>query len=307
MPPLALFTFSWLNYSLCMKFAIQGDADSTAGDPGSVHWDTSKERIMRRRMHAALAVPILVLALASCGGEEAPDTPPDEPVQEQPADSDDSSDGGGEDSAEDSDPGEDGAGAPEEEGVGSEESAGEGPDGEADAPDSTEIAHVWVEDDWEIGQIDEDLCEGEGFMNPSQYSDQEAFFSCGPIAASALACRVEAENLVHCITSATGRTAISFESDAAAESGSAFEADEEALPIEVTLPDGTTCAPTAHDHGEHYQDYFSWYLCEDGSELLTTEDIQDTFERGESWTVQHSVDQGAPQEVTLETVTFAGI
>ena len=271
-----------------MVFVIQGGGtDSAAGDPGPVHWDYPKERTMRRRMYAALAAPILTLALAACGSaEEAPESPPDEPVQEEPAeDGDSSSDDDGEESEDGSD----------------SDQGGESKGGAA-----TEIAHVWVEDDWEIEQIDEDLCEGEGFMNPSQYSDQEGFFSCGPIAASALACQVEAENLVTCITSATGRTAIAFESDTAGESGGTFEAKEEALPIEVTLPDGTTCAPTAHDHGEHYQDYFSWYLCEDGSELLATEEIQDTFERGESWTAQHSVDQGAPEEVTLEMVTFAG-
>jgi hypothetical protein len=293
-----------------MTFAIQGEADSAAGDAGPVHWDYVKERIMRRRMYAALAAPFLALALAACGSEEAPESPPDEPVQEETAEDGDPSDGAGEDTDQDSPAEDDGesdrTGGSGDDGEGSEEGSGSDRDGESTGGAATEIAHVWVEDDWKIEQIDEDLCEGEGFMNPSQYSDQEAFFSCGPIAASALACQVDAENLVHCFTSATGRTAISFESDAAAESGGTFEANEEALPIEVTLPDGTTCAPTAHDHGEHYQDYFSWYLCEDGSELLATEEIQDTFERGESWTAQHSVDQGAPEEVTLETVTFAG-
>ena len=267
---------------------------------------------MRRRMYAALAAPILALALAACGSaEEAPESPPGEPVQEEPAeDGDSSSDDGGEDTDQDGPAEDEGESDADEEtgddGEESEDGSDSDQGGESKGGAATEIAHVWVEDDWEIEQIDEDLCEGEGFMNPSQYSDQEGFFSCGPIAASALACQVEAENLVTCITSATGRTAIAFESDTAGESGGTFEANEEALPIEVTLPDGTTCAPTAHDHGEHYQDYFSWYLCEDGSELLATEEIQDTFERGESWTAQHSVDQGAPEEVTLETVTFAG-
>jgi 6-phosphogluconate dehydrogenase (decarboxylating) len=52
---------------------------------------------------------------------------------------------------------------------------------------------------------------------------------------------------------------------------------------------------------------FSWYDCSDGSELLTDEDIMNTFAvEGGTWTVQRSMDQGAPEAVVAETVTFAG-
>lgn len=93
----------------------------------------------------------------------------------------------------------------------------------------------------------------------------------------ALACQVEAENLVRCITIAPGRSTISFASDKAAEDAGTMPANEDALPIKVTLPEGVTCQPISHDHDQHFEDMFSWYSCDDGSELLIDEDITDIF------------------------------
>lgn len=249
-----------------------------------------------RRTLAAAAAPLLLVALAACGGSEEPVATEEAPAGEST----------GAEATED-EPSEEATTEATEDETTAEEVTGQETSGASDAPDpaTTAVEHLWVDDSWEIEEV-EDLC-GEMEPSPAPYSDQEGFFTCGPNAASALACQVEAENLVRCITNAPGRSAISFASDKAAESAGALPANEEALPIQVTLPGDVTCEPLSHDHGRHYEGMFSWYACSDGSELLTDEDIQNTFAVvGETWTVQQSVDQGAPEEVVAETVTFAG-
>lgn len=274
-----------------------------------------------RRALAAAAAPLLIAGLAACGSSEEPaateqastveetgeeQSPPEEPEDDGEEDSpsaeqpEDSKASEGSESPEDQE-----ADEPEEsEGEESEDSDDAGETGAAGAG-TTSVEHLWIDDSWTIEEID-DIC-GEMDLSPANYSDQEGFFSCGPTAASALACQVEAENLVRCITNAPGRSAISFTSDKAAEDAGAMPANEDALPIQVTLPEGVTCQPISHDHDQHFEDMFSWYSCDDGSELLTDKDITDTFAvEGETWTVQRSVDKGAPEEVAAETVTFAG-
>lgn len=277
-----------------------------------------------RRTLAAAAAPLLIAGLAACGSSEEPaateqaptveetdeeKSPTEEPEEESPT----------EETAGDADEDSPSAEAPgrsdetgDSEGQASdapEESEGEesGDSDDAGAAGSgiTSVEHLWVDDSWTLEEID-DIC-GEMDLSPANYSDQEGFFSCGPTAASALACQVEAENLVYCITNAPDRSAISFASDKAAEDAGRMPANEDALPIQVTLPGGVTCQPISHDHDQHFEDMFSWYSCDDGSELLTDEDITNTFAvEGETWTVQRSVDKGAPEEVVAETVTFAG-
>ena len=79
------------------------------------------------------------------------------------------------------------------------------------------------------------------------------------------------------------------------------------VPLHVTLPDGNRCYVLAHDQSEHWGGKFSWYGCDDGSELLTDDDLTGTFQRdGDTWTVQRSVDQGEPTETALTEVVFAG-
>jgi hypothetical protein len=269
-------------------------------------------RIIRRTL-AAAAAPLLVVGLAACGGAEAPEGTESAPTAETSAEGsppEETSEATGEET-EQSDPAEEDTSAeeettgaededPSEDGSGDEES-GEGTGGTG----TTAVEHLWVDDSWEIQEVD-DLC-GEMDLSPAPYSDQEGFFTCGPTAASALACQVEGESLVHCITNGAGRTALSFTSDRAAESAGAMPANEEALPLLVTLPGDVTCEPLAHDHDEHFEGMVSWYDCSDGSELLTDEDIMNTFAvEGGTWTVQRSMDQGAPEAVVAETVTFAG-
>lgn len=272
-----------------------------------------------RRTLAAAAAPLLIAGLAACGSSEEPaateqastveetdeeQSPAEEPEDESPTeqtagdadeDSPSAEESGGSDETGDSE---------ESEGEESEDSDDAGETGAAGSG-ATSVEHLWVDDSWTVEEID-DIC-GEMDLSPANYSDQEGFFTCGPTAASALACQVEAENLVRCITNAPGRSAISFTSDKAAEDAGAMPANEDALPIQVTLPEGVTCQPIFHDHDQHFEDMFSWYSCDDGSELLTDEDITDTFAvEGETWTVQRSVDKGAPEEVVAETVSFAG-
>lgn len=272
-----------------------------------------------RRTLAAAAAPLLITGLAACGSSEEPaateqastvketdeeQSPAEEPEDESPTeqtagdadeDSPSAEESGGSDETGDSE---------ESEGEESEDSDDAGETGAAGSG-ATSVEHLWVDDSWTVEEID-DIC-GEMDLSPANYSDQEGFFTCGPTAASALACQVEAENLVRCITNAPGRSAISFTSDKAAEDAGAMPANEDALPIQVTLPEDVTCQPISHDHDQHFEDMFSWYSCDDGSELLTDEDITDTFAvEGETWTVQRSVDKGAPEEVVAETVTFAG-
>ncbi len=221
-----------------------------------------------RCLLAALAAPVLVLGLAACAGSDEPaagDGTTTERTTEDPT---------------------------------TEETTSE----EAPSP-VTGVEHVWIDDSWEVQEID-DLC---AMIEPSPapYSDQEGFFTCGPNAASALACQVEEDGLARCITSLPDRSGISFTSEQAAATD--LPANEDALPIQVTLPDDVTCNPVSHDHAEHFEDYFSWYACSDGSELLTDEDISNTFSiEGDAWTVRRSIDQQAPEEVVLTTATFAG-
>lgn len=262
---------------------------------------------VRRTLAAAAAAPLLVAGLAACGSSEEPaaseqaptveETDEEQSQAEQPEDPEASE---GSESPEDQES--DGTEQSEGEESGDSDDAGET---EATGSGTTSVEHLWIDDSWTIEEID-DIC-GEMDLSPAHYSDQEGFFSCGPTAASALACQVEAENLVYCITNAPGRNAISFASDKAAEDAGTMPANEDALPLQVTLPGGVTCQPISHDHDQHFEDMFSWYSCDDGSELLTDEDITNTFAvEGETWTVQRSVDKGAPEEVVAETVTFAG-
>lgn len=226
-----------------------------------------------RRILAAAATTILLAGLTACGDTAEEEPAAQESATEAEPETEAESDSETEDSAEE--------------------------------PRGTAVEHIWVDDSWTVDEV-EDLC-GDMDLSPAQYSDQEGSFVCGPTAASALACRVGVEDLVLCITNAADRTALSFTSDRAVEDAPAMPANEDALPIQVTLPEDVTCEPIAHDHGQHFEDSFSWYACDDGSELLTDEDIANTFSvEGDAWTVQRSIDQGAPEEVVAERVTFAG-
>ena len=121
-----------------------------------------------------------------------------------------------------------------------------------------------------------------------------------------MACTAEAKETT-CITDPVERKAIRFDSDVVEDPGEIRQREGEAIPMYVELEDGTRCLVATHDHGTHWEGKFSWYPCADGSELLTDQSIDDTFDDDEdTWTVDRSVDQGAPTETLVKTAVFAG-
>ena len=169
----------------------------------------------------------------------------------------------------------------------------------------TRITTVWVDDSWQIEEVSTDVCElAGGYASP--YSQQDDVFTCGPTAASALACIDSGGGDTTCITNALGRSAIHFDSPTiAGEQPKPREGGP--IPLYVELPGGARCATISHDHDQHWQQKFSWYRCTDGSELLTDKSIDDTFDTDSpAWTVQRSVDKGAPETVRVATAAYAG-
>lgn len=165
-----------------------------------------------------------------------------------------------------------------------------------------------MDDSWTVEHLDDDPC-ASGMASMSPYSDRGEFFLCGPTAANLEACTFTDEQTaeVLCITNAVDRRAVSFSSPTVYSEGvTDQDVAEGVFPLYVTLADGATCAPISHDHDRHWNDKFSWYRCDDGSELLTDEDMQGTFATGDTWTVQRSVDMGEPVETPVKTVVFAG-
>lgn len=176
------------------------------------------------------------------------------------------------------------------------------------APAPTAIEHIWVDDSWTVEHLDDDPC-ASGMASMSPYSDRGEFFLCGPTAANLEACTFTDEQTaeVLCITNAVDRRAVSFSSPTVYSEGvTDQDVAEGVFPLYVTLADGATCAPISHDHDRHWNDKFSWYRCDDGSELLTDEDMQGTFATGDTWTVQRSVDMGEPVETPVKSAVFAG-
>ncbi|WP_010534801.1 hypothetical protein [Brachybacterium squillarum] len=170
---------------------------------------------------------------------------------------------------------------------------------------ATAIETLWVDDSWTIEDLAEDLC-AEGGPHPTPYSPQEDMFICGPTIAASQACAIEEGTEVVCIVDAFGKRAIRFDSPTAAES-TWGALTEDAVPVVVTLEDGVRC-DTLMDEADHRMNpTTSWYRCEDGSELATDTDIENTFTRGETWTVQRSFpDQEEYVGTPLSAVTFAG-
>lgn len=175
-----------------------------------------------------------------------------------------------------------------------------------DPPVGTAIETLWVDDSWTIEDVGEDLC-ALGGLSEGASSQQAGFFLCGPIAAGAESCALEGESTVVCIVDPLEHHAIRFDSPAAADPDTErWPAEMVPTPLFVELEGGAICAPISHDHDQHYDGQYSWFRCDDGSELLTEAEIDETFVRDDAWTAQRSVDLGAPEPVLVTTVTFAG-
>lgn len=184
-------------------------------------------------------------------------------------------------------------------------------DGDDDGDDdgaagpATQVVNVWVDDSWKVEEVDEDVCGGSAYQ--SQFSTQDDVYTCGATASSALACLDdEGGDTATCIANGQDRIAIHFPHEPI-DPAKVTERETEAIPLYVELGDGTTCGVLSHDHAQHWDDMFSWYGCSDGSELLTDEEIADTFDDDEAtWTVERSTGKGKPVETAVTTAVFAG-
>ena len=180
-------------------------------------------------------------------------------------------------------------------------------DGDATGGRATEIATVWVDDSWTVEQVKEDLCEMGG-LTESSFSEQDELFTCGPTAANVKACTYEDGGKTTCITDPRGQMAIRFTSPTVDNwDGQMRERDTGPIPMYVELEDGVKCSVLSHDHGKHWNNRFSWYGCEDDSELLTKETIEGTFDDdSDAWTVQRSVDGSKPTQTAVTRAVYAG-
>ena len=171
---------------------------------------------------------------------------------------------------------------------------------------ATVITNAWVDDSWMVREEPSDVCGGSIELYGSIYSTQDSIFSCGSMAAGALACADEGGGETVCMTNVQQRTAMRFSSPTVASKD--FESNGTApQPLYVELDDGVECASLGRDHDQHWGGKYSWYRCSDDSELLTDEDIHNTFDStGDTWTVQRSTNKGAPVETSVKTVAYAG-
>lgn len=276
-----------------------------------------------RRTAAALAAPALILGLAACSGDgEVPETTEDpavEDTEQDPAEEDedgaaedaDRSEGSDEtdstDDAEQPTEGEETEGG----GEGSDDPGDSGEpadDDEAASGDSgsgTVVDGIWADDSWTIEDREDDPCSFSIAASP--YTESEHVFMCGATADGAIACAIETDETVVCLSDVTDKKAMRFQSSAAAPQGEPPAPEQKSAPLRVELADGAVCTPAAHDMGEHFEGMSSWYGCDDGSELLTEEgnELGDTVERGDTWTAQKSVDGGEPETVEVATASFA--
>ncbi|MCG7311013.1 hypothetical protein [Brachybacterium sp. ACRRE] len=285
---------------------------------------------MRRVFTFCAASSLLVLGLAACGSDTEEDPPTTaEATTEQSGDDDSPSEETTEADSDDADAeiaDDEGSETPSEDDSPSDDPS-EGQNDDSDEPSdsqdgddssgsttggSTSIDTLWIDETWTIEDVDEDLCEMGG-KTRSPYAQDDDMFVCGPTAAGALACDMaEGETVAMCITSAVDHTAIRFDSPTAAD-GDMDQGDGDLIPLFVQLDDGSEngiqCSTISHDHDKHWHDKLSWYRCDDGSELLTDELIEETFDRGDdgtSWTAQRSVDKGKPETVPVMDAVFAG-
>lgn len=290
---------------------------------------------MRRIFTFCAASSLLVLGLAACGSDTEEDSPTTaEATTEQSGDDDSPSEETTDADSDDADAeiaDDESSETPSEDDSPSDDPS-EGQDDDSDEPSdsqdwdgssssatggsttggSTSIDTLWIDETWTIEDVDEDLCEMGG-KTRSPYAQDDDMFVCGPTAANALACDMaEGETVAMCITSAVDHTAIRFDSPTAAD-GDMDQGDGDLIPLFVLLDDGSEegiqCSTVAHDQEKHWHGKLSWYRCDDGSELLTDELIEETFDRGDdgsSWTAQRSVDKGAPEEIPVMDAVFAG-
>lgn len=193
---------------------------------------------------------------------------------------------------------------------------GSGDDGtpHEQAGEVTSLLTVWAEDDWEIQELDEDLCAGGAAVSPYALTGASDHVICGDYALGARACALDDDGAtMTCIVDALDRTALRFRSPSAAAGLDLEGTAGQPMPLALKLVDDVDCEPrdspadatkppalTVLPDGTD-----SWYRCDDGSVLLSDGGAEDTFERGERWSVQRYAEGGEPETVIVDWAMFA--
>lgn len=175
----------------------------------------------------------------------------------------------------------------------------------------TTVKNAMIDSTWKITNESTDLCkqdlDASGTAGHSAYSKNPKTFSCGPMAASLLACSLDATHHALCIQDYEERVAVRFPTKvkaiASAEAGTP-------TPLHVKLANGQTCVAQSHDQAQHYDNRASWLWCgNDGVLLLPKGDDgrRNAYftKNGNAWTAQLSVKGQAPKPVGVTSVVYA--
>lgn len=131
-------------------------------------------------------------------------------------------------------------------------------------------------------------------------------FLCGPAIAASQACAIEEGTEAICIVDAYGKQAIRFDCPTALEA-TWGALTENAVPVVVILADGVRCDTLMDEADYRIDPTTSWYRCEDGSTLVSSDSPSDTSEQGDTWTVRRTSGIDAEMEtVAVQEAVFAG-
>lgn len=142
----------------------------------------------------------------------------------------------------------------------------------------------------------------------SPFAKGTGVFTCGPNAASLLACWNFPNNKVGCIqgTQQLGRKLVTFTANLS-YSGAP---EPNPAPLQVKLTDGAVCSTVGHDSANHWQGKNGWLYCGDGRMLLAKGDgtTSGYFDKSAAlWTAQAVPQEGvvAPKTVSVASITYA--
>ncbi|MCL6424169.1 hypothetical protein Bequi_12405 [Brachybacterium sp. JHP9] len=182
------------------------------------------------------------------------------------------------------------------------------------AGEVTSLLTTWVQDDWQVEEIDEDLCAGGAAASPYELADGSDHVICGDYALGARACALDDDGATMTfIVDAIDQTALRFRSSSAAAGLDAEGTRSQPMPLALMLVGDVSCEP--RDSPADASDppaltvlpdgTDSWYRCSDGSVLLSGGGADDTFDRGERWTVQRYAEGGESETVIVDWAMFA--
>lgn len=154
----------------------------------------------------------------------------------------------------------------------------------------------------------ENPCVGVTTAEASPFAKGNGVFTCGPNAASLLACWTFPAGKVGCIqgTEQLGRKLVTFASDIRYTGA----AEPNPAPLAVELTDGTTCSTVGHDSANHWQGRNGWLYCTNGRMLLAKGDgtTSGYFDKSNPvWTAESVPQKGnvAPTVVRVASATYA--